>query len=30
MRGNVLWLSAASFLNDAASEMITPLLPILP
>jgi MFS family permease len=28
MRGNVLWLSAASFLNDAASEMIYPLLPL--
>lgn len=26
--GNVLWLSAASFLNDAASEMIYPLLPL--
>lgn len=25
--GNVLWLSVASFLNDAASEMIYPLLP---
>lgn len=28
LRGNVLWLSAASFLNDAASEMIYPLLPL--
>jgi MFS family permease len=28
MRGNVLWLSVASFLNDAASEMIYPLLPL--
>ena len=28
MRGNVLWLSAASFLNDASSEMIYPLLPL--
>lgn len=27
-RGNVFWLSAASFLNDAASEMIYPLLPL--
>lgn len=27
-RGNVLWLSVASFLNDAASEMIYPLLPL--
>jgi MFS family permease len=26
--GNVLWLSAASFLNDASSEMIFPLLPV--
>lgn len=26
--GNVLWLSAASFLNDASSEMIFPLLPL--
>ena len=28
LRGNVLWLSAASFLNDASSEMIYPLLPL--
>ncbi len=28
MRGNVLWLSVSSFLNDAASEMIYPLLPL--
>jgi len=28
LRGNVLWLSVVSFLNDAASEMIYPLLPI--
>ena len=28
MRGNVLWLSVVSFLNDAASEMIYPLLPL--
>jgi MFS family permease len=28
MRGNVLWLSVASFLNDASSEMIYPLLPL--
>lgn len=28
LRGNVLWLSAASLLNDAASEMIYPLLPL--
>jgi MFS family permease len=27
-RGNVLWLSVVSFLNDAASEMIYPLLPM--
>lgn len=27
LRGNVLWLSVVSFLNDAASEMIYPLLP---
>ena len=27
-RGNVLWLSVASFLNDASSEMIFPLLPL--
>lgn len=26
--GNVLWLSVASFLNDASSEMIFPLLPL--
>jgi MFS family permease len=26
--GNVLWLSVVSFLNDAASEMIYPLLPL--
>lgn len=26
--GNVLWLSLVSFLNDAASEMIYPLLPL--
>lgn len=26
--GNVLWLSVVSFLNDAASEMIYPLLPM--
>ena len=28
LRGNVLWMSVVSFLNDAASEMIYPLLPI--
>src|SRR5687767_15008592 len=28
LRGNVLWLSVVSFTNDAASEMIYPLLPI--
>lgn len=28
LRGNVLWLSVASFLNDASSEMIYPLLPL--
>ncbi|HEX2092703.1 MAG TPA: MFS transporter [Longimicrobiaceae bacterium] len=28
LRGNVLWLSVVSLLNDAASEMIYPLLPI--
>ncbi|HUG39297.1 MAG TPA: MFS transporter [Longimicrobiales bacterium] len=28
LRGNVLWLSVASFLNDASSEMIFPLLPL--
>lgn len=28
LRGNVLWLSAVSLLNDAASEMIYPLLPL--
>jgi MFS family permease len=28
LRGNVLWLSVVSFLNDAASEMIYPLLPL--
>ena len=28
LRGNVLWLSLVSFLNDTASEMIYPLLPI--
>ena len=28
LAGNVLWLSAASFLNDASSEMIFPLLPV--
>jgi MFS family permease len=28
LRGNVLWMSIVSFLNDAASEMIYPLLPI--
>jgi len=27
LRGNVLWLSVVSFLNDVASEMIYPLLP---
>lgn len=27
LRGNVLWLSLVSLLNDAASEMIYPLLP---
>ncbi len=27
LRGNVLWLSVVSFLNDTASEMIYPLLP---
>jgi MFS family permease len=27
LRGNVLWLSVVSLLNDAASEMIYPLLP---
>ena len=28
LRSNVLWLSVVSFLNDAASEMIYPLLPL--
>ncbi|MGH7482456.1 MAG: MFS transporter [Longimicrobiales bacterium] len=28
LRGNVLWLSVVSLLNDAASEMIYPLLPL--
>ena len=28
LRGNVLWFSVVSFLNDAASEMIYPLLPL--
>jgi MFS family permease len=28
LRGNVLWLSVVSFMNDTASEMIYPLLPI--
>jgi MFS family permease len=28
LRGNVLWLSVVSFLNDMASEMIYPLLPL--
>lgn len=28
LRGNVGWLAAVSFLNDAASEMIYPLLPL--
>ncbi len=28
LRGNILWLSAASVLNDASSEMIFPLLPL--
>ena len=28
LAGNVLWLSVASFLNDASSEMIFPLLPV--
>ncbi|HET7233089.1 MAG TPA: MFS transporter [Longimicrobium sp.] len=28
LRGNVLWLSIISLLNDAASEMIYPLLPL--
>jgi MFS family permease len=28
LRGNVLWLSIVSLLNDAASEMIYPLLPL--
>ncbi len=28
LTGNVLWLSVASFLNDASSEMIFPLLPV--
>src|SRR3954452_16593596 len=28
LRGNVLWLSVVSFLNDSASEMIYPLLPL--
>lgn len=28
VRGNVLWLSIVSLLNDAASEMIYPLLPL--
>lgn len=28
LRGNVLWLSVVSFLNDASSEMIYPLLPL--
>ena len=27
LRGNVLWLSVVSLLNDTASEMIYPLLP---
>ncbi|MDX1675071.1 MAG: MFS transporter [Longimicrobiales bacterium] len=28
LAGNVFWLSVASFLNDASSEMIFPLLPV--
>jgi MFS family permease len=28
LRGNVLWLSVVSLLNDSASEMIYPLLPL--
>lgn len=28
LHGNVLWMSVVSFLNDSASEMIYPLLPI--
>src|SRR5690606_6018690 len=28
MRGNVLWLSLVSLLNDTASEMVYPLLPL--
>lgn len=28
LTGNVVWLSVASFLNDASSEMIFPLLPV--
>jgi MFS family permease len=28
VRGNVLWLGVASLLNDAASDMIFPLLPV--
>ncbi len=28
LRGNVLWLAVASLLNDAASEMVFPLLPV--
>src|SRR3954467_9802666 len=28
LRGNLLWLSVVSFLNDSASEMIYPLLPL--
>lgn len=28
LRGNLLWLSVVSLLNDAASEMIYPLLPL--
>jgi len=28
LRGNVLWLSVVSLLNDAASEMVYPLLPL--
>src|ERR1051325_7967890 len=28
LRGNLLWLSLVSLLNDAASEMIYPLLPL--
>src|SRR3954469_4985274 len=30
LRGNLLWLSLVSLLNDSASEMIYPLLPLFP